>query len=134
MPLTIAPKEWFMSKVELRTPELFRERCFVGGNWLDAGSHETLTVDNPATGEVIGRVPNFDGQDTAQAIAQAEQAFRTWRATTATERSNVLWRWHQLMEEHVDDLAAIITLEQGKPLAEADRKSTRLNSSHVAIS
>src|SRR5690625_6635864 len=74
MPLTIAPKEWFMSKVELRTPELFRERCFVGGNWLDAGSHETLTVDNPATGEVIGRVPNFDGQDTAQAIAQAEQA------------------------------------------------------------
>src|SRR5690625_7487408 len=83
MPLTIAPKEWFMSKVELRTPELFRERCFVGGNWLDAGSHETLTVDNPATGEVIGRVPNFDGQDTAQAIAQAEQAFRTWRATTA---------------------------------------------------
>lgn len=108
-----------MSKVELRTPELFRERCFVGGNWLDAGSHETLTVDNPATGEVIGRVPNFDGQDTAQAIAQAEQAFRTWRATTATERSNVLWRWHQLLEEHVDDLAAIITLEQGKPLAEA---------------
>ena len=108
-----------MSKVELRTPELFRERCFVGGNWLGADSSETLTVDNPATGDVIGRVPNFNAQDTALAIAQAEQAFRSWRAKTATERSNLLYRWHQLLEQHVDDLGAIITLEQGKPLAEA---------------
>lgn len=108
-----------MSKVELRTSELFRERCFVGGKWVNADSGESLTVDNPANGDTIGRVPNFNAQDTALAIAQAEQAFRSWRSKTATDRSNILYRWYELIERHVDDLGAIITLEQGKPLEEA---------------
>jgi succinate-semialdehyde dehydrogenase / glutarate-semialdehyde dehydrogenase len=108
-----------MTKPKLNSPELFRESCFVGGEWTDAESGETLEVDNPATGEIIGRVPNFNARDTALAIAEADEGFHIWRSKTASERGALLHRWHQLMEENVDDLGAIMTLEQGKPLAEA---------------
>ncbi|MDQ2075624.1 NAD-dependent succinate-semialdehyde dehydrogenase [Marinimicrobium sp. ABcell2] len=108
-----------MNRPKLNSAELFRESCFVGGEWINADSGATLDVDNPATGEVIGRVPNFNAKDTAMAIAEADKGFHVWRDMTASERGDLLYRWYQLMEENVDDLGAIMTLEQGKPLAEA---------------
>ncbi|MGR9244113.1 NAD-dependent succinate-semialdehyde dehydrogenase (plasmid) [Rhizobium leguminosarum] len=105
--------------LNLKDPTLFVEKALIGGAWLSAGSGATVAVDNPATGDVIGHIPDCDASDTQAAIAAASEALRTWRLTTPGERSRLLERWHALMLEHVDDLAEIMTAEQGKPLAEA---------------
>ena len=98
---------------------LFRQQCYVDGQWTDADSGKTVEVTNPATGEVIGTVPNMGADETRRAIEAADAAFPAWRATTAAERSAILRRWHDLMFENTEDLALLMTLEQGKPLAEA---------------
>ena len=103
----------------IRRPDLFRQQAHINGNWLDADSGATLAVLNPASGEVLGRVPNLGGAETARAIAAAQAAFPAWRGLLAKERAALLRRWQELMLAHVDDLARLITLEQGKPLAEA---------------
>lgn len=108
-----------MTQPKLKNSELFRQACFVGGEWTEASSGETLEVDNPANGEIIGKVPNFNGKDTALAIAKANEGFEVWRKKTANERSELLYRWYELMQDHAEDLATIMTLEQGKPLAES---------------
>ena len=103
----------------LKEPSLFIERCLVGGAWLTADTGETIAVDNPATGAVIGRAPNCGVAETEQAIDAAEKAFHLWRKRTPAERAVLLERWFELIIEHREDLALIMTLEQGKPLAES---------------
>ncbi|MFB9950623.1 NADP-dependent succinate-semialdehyde dehydrogenase [Rhizobium puerariae] len=102
----------------LKDPTLLRQAALVAGEWIDAGE-DGIAVTNPATGEVIGRVPKLGAAETHKAIAAAELAQREWAARTARERSVVLRRWFELMMENQDDLGRILTLEQGKPLAEA---------------
>jgi succinate-semialdehyde dehydrogenase/glutarate-semialdehyde dehydrogenase len=103
----------------LRDKQLFRQQCYINGNWLDADSGATLDVDNPATGQVLGTVPDMGVSGTENAITAAHQAFPAWRAMTAAQRGAILYRWQALMLEHQEDLARIMTLEQGKPMAES---------------
>ncbi len=105
--------------MKLSDPGLFRQQCYINGQWCDANSGATLDVTNPATNEVIGTTPNMGKPETREAIEFAEQAFVSWKQTTAKYRSDILHRWFKLMHEHLEDLAQLMTLEQGKPLAEA---------------
>ena len=104
---------------ELNNPQLVHEACYIGGRWVNAAGDNWLDVDNPASGAIIGQVPNCDGHDTENAIREAQAGFELWRTKTASERGELLYGWYQLMLDNSDDLAAIMTLEQGKPLAEA---------------
>ena len=104
---------------ELKDTRLFREACYVDGQWVQAASGQTIGVDNPATGEIIGRVPKLSGTETKHAIDAANRAFPSWSKKTAKERATVLRRWFDLMMASQDDLARLMTLEQGKPLAES---------------
>jgi succinate-semialdehyde dehydrogenase/glutarate-semialdehyde dehydrogenase len=101
----------------LARADLWREAALVGGQWRTAD--RTIAVDNPATGEVIGHVPDFGAAEADEAVTAARAAFAGWRAKTGKERGAVLRRWSDLMLAHADDLALIMTTEQGKPLAEA---------------
>ncbi|MBN9407748.1 MAG: NADP-dependent succinate-semialdehyde dehydrogenase [Burkholderiales bacterium] len=103
----------------LARPELLRAQCLVDGRWADADDGRTLEVRNPSTGAPVGRVPSMGAVETRRAIEAARAALPAWRALTARERSQKLRRWFELMVEHQDDLARIMTAEQGKPLAEA---------------
>lgn len=103
----------------LQDISLFSPFAYIDGGWVAADSGEQIDVINPANGEVIGRVPRLGRAETERAIAAAEAAFPAWRALTALERADILMKWHDLMHEHQDELATIMTLEQGKPLKEA---------------
>ena len=105
--------------MQLSDPQLFRQQAYINGKWTDAGVQDVLTVQNPATGENLGTVPNFGRVETAVAIEHAEAAFPAWKAKTGKERGLILRRWYDLVMAHIDDLAMIITLENGKPLAES---------------
>ena len=105
--------------MKLNDGKLFRQQNYVDGAWCDADGGGVIEVDNPATGEIIGTVPRMGGAETRRAIEAANRALGPWRAMTAGERAKILRRWFNLMHEHVDDLALIMTLEQGKPLAES---------------
>ena len=105
--------------MQLKDAQLFRQQAFINGEWLDADSGQTINVTNPATGEVIGTVPKMGTAETRRAIEAADKALPAWRALTAKERSTKLRRWFELMIENQDDLARLMTTEQGKPLAEA---------------
>jgi succinate-semialdehyde dehydrogenase/glutarate-semialdehyde dehydrogenase len=98
---------------------LLFQQAYVGGRWIDADSGETFAVTNPATGEEIARVPRLGAAETRRAIEAAEAAFPGWRARTGKERGQILRRFSELMLEHADELALLMTTEQGKPLAEA---------------
>ena len=106
-------------KLPLNDPDLFRQANCIGGKWVQADSGKTLTVRNPATGEVVGTVPAMGVAETRRAIEAAQAAFAGWRAMLAKERSAILRRLNDLMLANTDDLAAIMTAEQGKPLTEA---------------
>jgi len=108
-----------MTLPTLNDPALLRQACYIDGAWVPADDGETFAVTNPATGATIAQVPRCGAAETERAISAAERALRTWRETTAAERSRVLRRWFDLMHAHIDDLAALMTAEQGKPLAEA---------------
>src|SRR5690625_1105056 len=105
--------------LNLNNNELFRSQCYVNGQWLDADSKETIQVINPATGEVIGTVPRMGVDETRRAIDAANAAWGDWRRKTAKERARILRRWFELVMENAEDLAMIMTVEQGKPLPEA---------------
>ncbi|MEH6638101.1 MAG: NADP-dependent succinate-semialdehyde dehydrogenase [Porticoccaceae bacterium] len=105
--------------VKLERPELFKQQCYINGAWVDADSGETVTVTNPATGDALGTVPRLQAAETRRAIEAAEQAWAGWRELAAKERANILRRWYDLMMANQRDLALLMTLEQGKPLAEA---------------
>jgi succinate-semialdehyde dehydrogenase/glutarate-semialdehyde dehydrogenase len=103
----------------LRDKSLFRQQIFIDGVWSASSSKAELPVDNPATGEIIGSIPACGTADTRAAIEAAKTAFVHWRMRTAAERAAVLERWYGLVLDNADDLAVIMTAEQGKPLAEA---------------
>lgn len=103
----------------LQDSPLFRPFAYIDGSWVAADSGEQIDVVNPADGEVIGQVPRLGRVETERAIAAAEAAFPAWRALTALERADILMKWHDLMHEHQEELATIMTLEQGKPVKEA---------------
>ena len=105
--------------IHLRDATLFREQCYLGGDWLDADSGKTFDVTDPATGRTVGTAPSFGAAETRRAIEAANAAYPAWRALTAKQRASVLRRWFELMLEHQEDLAVIMTAEQGKPLAES---------------
>jgi succinate-semialdehyde dehydrogenase/glutarate-semialdehyde dehydrogenase len=105
--------------MQLRDQDLLRERCYVGGDWIQADAGGWLTVTDPACGAAIARVPDLGAAETRRAIASAQDAWPAWRGLTAAERSAHLRRWHDLMLAHTEDLARLMTAEQGKPLAEA---------------
>lgn len=105
--------------LKLQTQELLRTHCYIAGAWVAADSDKTMPVHNPATGELLADVPECGANETRQAIEAAEAALPGWRAKSAAERGVILRRWAELLLEHQDDLALLMTLEQGKPLAEA---------------
>ena len=105
--------------IALRDPSLFRQACLIGGTWMEAADGAVLTVRNPSNGAVIGTVPALGAAETRQAIEAAGAAFPAWRKLLAKERAAILRRLFTLMIENTDDLAAIMTAEQGKPLAES---------------
>ncbi|MZR30319.1 NADP-dependent succinate-semialdehyde dehydrogenase [Sneathiella litorea] len=105
--------------LNLKDPDLLRMQGLVAGKWCDADSGKTLEVTNPATGEVIGTAPLMCADETRRAIEAAKAAMPGWAGKTAKERANILRKWHDLMLENTDDLAKIMTVEMGKPLAEA---------------
>lgn len=104
---------------KLHNLRLFRQQCYIGGAWKDADSGETIAVSNPATGAVIGHVPQMGRDEARAAIEQAAAAWKDWREMTAKARGAVLKKWYQLIIDNADDLAYILTVEQGKPLAQA---------------
>ena len=108
----------------LNDPTLLRQQCYINGQWCDAETKQTVAIANPATGEVIASVPVMGTRETKAAIAAAEAALPAWRALTAKERGAKLRRWFELLNEHSDDLALMMTTEQGKPLAEAKGEVT----------
>jgi succinate-semialdehyde dehydrogenase/glutarate-semialdehyde dehydrogenase len=108
-----------VAPVSLKDMRLFREACYVDGQWVQAASGATCGVDNPATGEIIGKVPKLSAAETRHAIEAANTAFKSWSARTAKERANILRKWFDLMMENQEDLARLMTLEQGKPLTES---------------
>jgi succinate-semialdehyde dehydrogenase/glutarate-semialdehyde dehydrogenase len=108
-----------MTTFSLQDPDLFRQRAYIGGRWCDADGGATLKVNNPATGEILGTVPMMTANETRRAIEAAKAAFIDWRRKPAKERSVLLRRWHDLIMSNVGDLGALMTAEQGKPLAEA---------------
>jgi succinate-semialdehyde dehydrogenase/glutarate-semialdehyde dehydrogenase len=107
------------AKLPLKDPELFRQANCINGQWVQADSGKTIAVRNPATGEVIGAVPAMGVAETRRAIEAAQAAFAGWRAMLAKDRAAILRKLNDLMLANTDDLAAIMTAEQGKPLAEA---------------
>jgi succinate-semialdehyde dehydrogenase/glutarate-semialdehyde dehydrogenase len=105
--------------MQLKDPTLLRQQAYIDGQWCNADSGETCAVTNPATGETIGTVPKMGAAETRRAIVAADKAWGSWRAKTGKERSAVLRKWNDLMLANADDLGMIMTVEQGKPLAEA---------------
>ena len=108
-----------VAKIPLKDADLFRQANYINGKWVQADSGKTLSVRNPATGEVIGTVPALSGAETRRAIEAANAAWPAWRAMLAKDRAVILHKLAKLMHENADDLAAIMTAEQGKPLAES---------------
>src|ERR1051325_3492835 len=104
---------------QLKDARLFREACYINGQWVKAKSGGTIPVDNPATAEIIGSVPKLGAEETRAAIEAANKAFPAWSKKTGKERAGVLRKWFDLMMENQEDLARLMTLEQGKPLMES---------------
>src|SRR5438093_382440 len=112
-----APAQAGLASISLKDPKLFREQCYIDGEWV--GSQKTIPVRNPATGETLGSVPRLGTEETRRAIEAAERAWPAWRAKTGKERAAILRKWFDLMMANQEDLAQILTAEQGKPLAES---------------
>lgn len=105
--------------LNLKDPTLLKQQCYINGHWLSADSGATIAVTNPANGETLGTIPRMGADETRRAIQGAEATLPAWRAKTAKERSIILRRWFDLMMSNQEDLAIIMTAEQGKPLAES---------------
>src|SRR5262245_12826617 len=101
----------------LKDAGLIKEAAFIGGEWV--GGTSTIAVRNPANGELVGQIPDLGAEHTRRAIAAAQAALPQWRALPAAKRSKLLESWHDAINAHTDDLATILTVEQGKPLNEA---------------
>ena len=108
-----------MNKPTLRNPDLWREQAYIAGAWQHADGGDTLAVHNPANGKQLGTVPLMGAAETRRAIAAADAALPGWRAKTGKERAAILRKWHDLILRNADDLALLMTLEQGKPISES---------------
>ncbi|MQV24872.1 NADP-dependent succinate-semialdehyde dehydrogenase [Sinorhizobium meliloti] len=108
-----------MTLLTLRDPSLVRNQCFIGGEWHSADDGKVITVSNPANGTVVATVPRMGRSETKRAIDAAEQALAGWRSLSGKQRAMILRKWFELLMQNQDDLAAIMTAEQGKPLAES---------------
>jgi succinate-semialdehyde dehydrogenase / glutarate-semialdehyde dehydrogenase len=109
-----------MTAVLVPSSALLRMQGWIGGEWVDADSGETFAVANPATGEELARTPRMGAAETRRALEAAEAALPGWRSRTAADRARIMRRWADVMLEHLDDLALLLTLEQGKPLTESE--------------
>lgn len=105
--------------MELKDTKLFRQEAYIDGKWCAADSDKTVAVTNPANGETLGTIANMDVAETKRAIEAAKRAYPSWRKLLPQQRTDLLSRWHDLILENKEDLALLMTLEQGKPLAEA---------------
>ena len=105
--------------MKLNDATLFRQQCYVNGAWVDAAGGAKLPVTNPATGQQLGTIPAINAAGAEAAVAAAYKAFPAWAARTAKERAQVLRRWFELIMANQEDLAVLMTAEQGKPLAES---------------
>lgn len=112
----------------LHHTQLFREACYINGEWVQAEDNRVIAVRNPFNGETLGHVPECGGQETKRAIHAAHDALPAWRALTAKERCDKLHVWAALIDQHQDDLARIMTYEQGKPFSESKGEITYANS------
>jgi len=110
---------YFEKMMNLNNPELFKEACLIDGKWVNATSNEKVSVINPFDQAIIASVPKCGASETEQAIEAADRAWVNWRQMSAKERSDFLWAWAQNIEQNQNDLAYLMTLEQGKPLSEA---------------
>jgi succinate-semialdehyde dehydrogenase/glutarate-semialdehyde dehydrogenase len=108
-----------MTSLSLNDSELFRQRAYIDGHWCEADNGKSFPVTNPATGEVLAHVPEMGTAETRRAIAAAKAAWPGWRRKTAKERAVLLRKWYDLMMANLEDLAKIMTTEQGKPLSES---------------
>ncbi|HZH26825.1 MAG TPA: NADP-dependent succinate-semialdehyde dehydrogenase [Azospirillaceae bacterium] len=108
-----------IAKLGLKDPDLLRHQAFVDGRWVDADNGRVMPISNPANGDALGTVPEMGVAETRRAIEAAQAAWPAWRAKTAKERGAILRKWYDLMMANAEDLARIMTAEQGKPLAEA---------------
>ena len=108
-----------VTSIALGDPALFRQQCYVNGGWMDAQGGDVIEVDNPATREIVGTVPAFGREETRAAIEAADATWSGWRSRPAKERAGLLRRWFELLMAYQDDLAVLMTTEQGKPLAES---------------
>ncbi|MBU0801148.1 MAG: aldehyde dehydrogenase family protein, partial [Alphaproteobacteria bacterium] len=106
-------------KTLLKDPGLWREAALIDGQWVSETPHGASDLINPASGDLLARLPRCKEEETTRAVVAADNAFRRWRKTTAKHRSQILYRWWQLIMESKEDLATLITLEEGKPLSEA---------------
>lgn len=125
-----APEQFELASCKsiLKNPALFQDHSFINGSWCASANGETFSVNNPATGEIIANVANMTPQDATSAISAASKAFTSWKNKLPKERSAILRKWFQLIEANTEDLAKILTLEQGKPLPEAKGEITYGNS------
>ncbi len=105
--------------MKLNRPSLFRQQCYIDGKWVDASNGNSIPVTNPADGSQLGTVPSLTGEDTRLAIEAANRALPAWRSLAAKQRAQMLRRWFDLCMGHQEDLATLLTLEQGKPIKEA---------------
>jgi len=113
---------------KLKNTSLFRQQCFIDGQWVDADSKKTIAVDNPFDGSILGHVPKCEQPETARAIHAANKAWNAWRSLTAEQRSTLLRDWSLLIDKNKEDLAVLMTLEQGKPLTESRSEIEYANS------
>ena len=110
--------------MNLKNEKLFKQECFINGDWVKSNNNQTLDVNNPSSLEIIGTVPKCGKEETKIAIEAANSSWDDWKARPAIERSALLRKWFNLIESNHEDLAQIMTMEQGKPITESrDRKS-----------
>jgi succinate-semialdehyde dehydrogenase/glutarate-semialdehyde dehydrogenase len=114
-----APAQAGLPPLSLKDPKLFRDQCYLDGAWTGAAGGATFAVTNPATGATLAKVPDLGVAEARRAIESSSAAWAPWRAMTAKERGAILRRWFDLIMANQEDLAQILTAEQGKPLAEA---------------
>src|SRR6185369_15789891 len=107
------------AELNLSDPRLFRQACYINGQWIEGNASPTMAVNDPATGEVIGSVTALGAAETREAIDAAAAAFASWRKRTAKERAVILRHWFDLMMANQEDLSYLMTMEQGKPLTES---------------
>ena len=119
--------------MKLNNPSLFRQQCYINGQWLSADSSETMDVTNPATGDLLGRVPVTGVAETRRAIAAADNAWPIWREKTAEQRGSILRRWGELMMENQEDIAQLMTCLQSKASLWLNR-GVRLLMPHPSLS